>query len=174
MIILFIQSKEKLYIHFYDTKNLNDKFQIYSIFLDRGLHISPPGKSTLSNNDNYLKYVNDTDDNYENNEKNGIKKTLEICNSTSNGQILLFSIGNLEIKNIVKELNEKIPPNIVAIPYYGNLHPKYKEIIKDIDIKFNDIKSNKNKFLKNGVVTILKINNQIIILIELLLHLLLM
>ena len=122
--------KRKIIHPFYlnDASDLINKFKIFSIFLDRRLHISPPGKSTLFPiNDVYLKYDNDSDDNYENNEKNGIKKTLEICNSTSNGQILLFSIGNLEIKNIVKELNEKIPPNIVAIPYYGNLHQNIKK-----------------------------------------------
>ena len=61
------------------------------------------------------------------------------------GDILFFSIGTAPITKIVKELNQTISPNVIALPFYKELPQKWKDLaektykIKDFDIHRDDI-----------------------------------
>ena len=126
--------------------NLNNPFDNYNLFLpqpiymDRRYHISPPGSTTRYEIiDNYL----NIDLTLEEAEKEGIKKTLEICSNTLNGGILFFTVGEREIINIVKELNIKLPIDCIALPLYSKLNRKYSEIIAKININLYNIQYKK-------------------------------
>jgi HrpA-like RNA helicase len=111
-------------------------------FIDRRYHISPPGKTTqYIIKDIYLNNVVFTNDDQKNSEiaqELSIKRAIEITRNDPLGEVLLFSTGMGEIKQIVQELNKVMPPGNIALPYYGNMNMKYKDIIQNIDkeIKF--------------------------------------
>ncbi|QTF49280.1 putative ATP-dependent RNA helicase [Acanthamoeba polyphaga mimivirus] len=101
--------------------------------MDRRIHISPPGATTqyvirdfyltdeesaLINEKNFIDY--------------GIKKTIELANSTTNGDILLFMTGQADIHKSIKAINAATPPNIVALGYYSELSEETKEFIVKI------------------------------------------
>jgi hypothetical protein len=147
--------------------NENNKhyiFPLYSIYLDRRFHISPPGQTTLFkitdiyNND--IKYKKN-DDKYNSilSQKKSYQLIIDICKRTTNGQILLFSTGQKEILEAVKYLNNNTPENTIAIPYFGKLHPKYKEIISKIDIKIKTITNKKHNIYFEWGVDYIDTNN---------------
>lgn len=114
---------------------LNNKQYIFNpIFMDRRYHISPPGGST--------QYV--IDEEYENNEYEekeiielSIKKVINICSLTNNGDILVFTNGVADIFYIIEKLNSMLmlPDNIIALPFFSSLNQKYIEIVKNGDYK---------------------------------------
>ena len=55
----------------------------------------------------------------------------------------------MEIIEATKYLNNKLPESIIAIPYFGRLHPKYKEIISDIENQISKIRNKKNEIYKD-------------------------
>ena len=134
------------------TNKFVKDFMIYSILLDRRIHISEPGKTTrFKINDIYL--PDDEDIENLDNTSNSLN-TLElainiannICNRSQSGQILLFTTGTREILKTVKKINKITQRNVIALPYYGTgLNQKYKEYIEKIDIYISKIKNNKNK-----------------------------
>ena len=71
------------------------------------------------------------------------KQIIELCKFKLKGHILLFSIGEKEIKNAVEYINKITPKNVVALPYYTKLHREYKDIIDNINIKLSTIKNKK-------------------------------
>ena len=141
----------------YDYKNPDEYKLVERKFIDRRYHISPPGKTTQYVIDDI--YLNN--DEYNNNRENdpqisvknsqiaqklSIQKAIDICKQGSiSGNILLFSTGEAEIKQIVKELNENLTSGNVALPYFSNLNQEYKKIIKNIDKKIGEIKNDQKK-----------------------------
>lgn len=110
----------------------NFKYVFNPVFMDRRYHISPPGESTQ-----YL-----IDEEYENKEYNenelvelSIKKVLNICNLTNNGDILVFTNGEQEIFYIIEQLNKSLPDNVIALPFYSLLNEKYMSIVKNAQYK---------------------------------------
>ena len=105
-----------------------------TIFMDRRFHISPPGESTQYKiSEKYL----DLPENNSSSEKNAkvaqiesYKVVIEICNKTSTGEILLFSTGQAEILDAVEYLNKNLPGGNVALPYFGSMDAKYKNVIE--------------------------------------------
>ena len=140
------------------------------IFLDRRYHISPPGETTQ-----YIvtEYYDDNIEDIKIPEKNiqeknihekniheknihekeisekiqktSYKKVLEICQKYPTGEILLFSTGEREIIEAVKELNQFLPPGDVALPYFSKLNTKYKDFIEKIDKNISYIKNKKER-----------------------------
>lgn len=124
-------------------------------FIDRRYHISPPGKTTQYVIDDI--YLKPNQDNYIPNPKNDhlisvknsqiaqeltIQKAIEICKQGSiSGNILLFSTGENEIRQIVKTLNEQLNGGNVALPFFSSMNQEYKNIIKSIDKKIGDIRN---------------------------------
>ena len=119
-----------------------DKFLVPQTYLmDRRYDISPPGMSTQYKiEENYL----DIDDNWKESQKESHKKVIEICNQTLDGEILLFSIGQKEILESVEKLNKVLPSDVIALPYFGKINSKYKDIIQKIDKNISKIKNKKN------------------------------
>jgi len=121
-----------------------------SIFMDRRYHISPPGETTQYKVAEYyseeLALTNYTDKEASDIvQQRSYDKILEICTKFPTGEILFFSTGSAEINNAVKELNTRLPAGNVALPYYSNLHPNYKEIIEKIDKKISFIKNKRDR-----------------------------
>ena len=64
--------------------------------------------------------------NYDQSEKHAIDKVVELCNITQSGTILVFSIGQMEIKQMIETLNSITPANTIAFPLYSVLSPSFK------------------------------------------------
>lgn len=121
---------EPVYRRYY--RNINDnrsfplnfalqKHNLDRINVDRRIHISPPGETTQYK---ITKYYRPND--------NPINIVMEILQTSSSGDILLFQPGKMEIKKTVEELNMKIPDHIIAIPYHGDLSDEKKELVENL------------------------------------------
>lgn len=132
---------EPIYRAFYDTYERNN----YDItYLDKRFHISPPGGTTQYKITEYYPYNNENS-NYilaELESRNRILDTLKnILLSSNKGQILIFTIGQAEIIDLVNKINNNTPSNVICLPFYSAMNQKYKEIIKDIDKELPRIKN---------------------------------
>ncbi|AYV85398.1 MAG: putative ATP-dependent RNA helicase [Satyrvirus sp.] len=137
-----MKDDEPIYRRYYRTINDNRLYPLSAFIegqkldranMDRRMHISPPGATTqfpikdvylpkpesdLINDSNFVEY--------------GIKKTIEIANSTTSGDILLFLTGKEDIKKAVKKINAAIPSNMITFGYYSELSGEKKEFIRTI------------------------------------------
>ena len=59
--------------------------------------------------------------------------TLKIAKSTTNGDILLFQPGQMEINRSIEYLNQHLPSNMIALPFYANMTQEKKEFIQDLN-----------------------------------------
>jgi hypothetical protein len=140
-------------------------------YMDRRYHISPPGDTTQYNiEEHYL----DTDITIKNQDnidyeksalkaqENGYEQIKKICATSITGEILFFAIGEKEINNAVKYLNEILPEGNIALPYYSKLNETYKSIISNININISTIRNKrsnihlewKDKFIEDLTVPI--------------------
>ena len=127
-----------------------EDYFIDCIYLDRRIHISIPKKSYSYKITEYY------DENIEKQFTTDMRKNLTlaqtksyniikmICNTSLFGDILLFSIGKEEIKSAVRELNRIIPSNVIALPFYSEMHTKYRDIISNIHITVGMIRNKKD------------------------------
>ena len=92
------------------------------INVDRRLHISPPGEGTR--HAIHDKYVPNEDP---------IDIIVKIINTTSSGDILFFQPGRREINDSVDKLNSKIPANVIALPYHGQMSQDKKTFIEELN-----------------------------------------
>lgn len=137
-----IDDDEPMYRRYYRIINDNRAFPLSAyievrkldrINVDRRIHISEPGKTTkFKVNDFFLKKEEASLINKDNYVDYGIKKTIEIVNSTTNGDILLFLAGESDIQRAVKEINEKTPANTIAFGFYSKLSEENKTFIREI------------------------------------------
>lgn len=125
------------------NRNLLDN-NLDRIVIDRRTHISPPGETTRFK---VIENWEEKDPNkYEDAEKIGIKRVIEIVEKNNGqGDILFFSIGEQEIKRICKELNEKIPSYGIALPFYSNLPDSWKIIATKPEERNNKLNFDKSK-----------------------------
>ena len=133
-----------------DFKFFKNNFLPDSIYMDRRYHISPPGETTQFKVVEYYSEnlaLNDLSDKSASEyvQIESYKKILEICQKYPTGEILFFSTGSAEIKKAVKELNMLLPSGNVALPYYSDLHPTYKEMIAKIDKKISFIRNKRER-----------------------------
>lgn len=122
---------EPVYRRFYRDINDNRMFPLNSylvqyqldrINVDRRFHISPPGQTTRYKITDIA--VPDTD---------GILKVVEIDQTTSSGDILFFQPGSGEISKAVAELNERLKPGTIAVPYYSDMPESKKSLIEGLN-----------------------------------------
>jgi len=131
--------------------NCDDGFLPYSVYMDRRFHISPPGETTqYIITDKFDESIERefTDDLRKNSiiaQQKSYDVINKICQQSVNGEILLFSTGSAEIRRAVKYLNETLPDGNVALPYFANMNPKYKEMIEKIDKNIHKIKNVRTK-----------------------------
>ena len=125
-----------------------ENFLPETMYLDRRFHISPPGETTQYKIDEiYLNLPEDDSDivNALYAQIESYETVLEICRSTSNGEILLFSTGEGEIKQAVEELNKRLPLDVIALPYFSAMNERYKDIVANINKEISTIRNHKNK-----------------------------
>jgi hypothetical protein len=134
-----------------------------TIYMDRRFHMSPPGETTqyivseiykpsLLITDKLTDSLTDSLTNKEASiiaQEESYKTILEICQKYKTGDILLFLTGSNEIKKAIKYLNQFLPQGNIALPFYSNLHEKYKEIIAKISIKIHTIKNKRENVYLN-------------------------
>lgn len=95
-------------------------------FLDRRIHISPYNvQNNFTIKEFYLPESMSVCD-YDQSEKHAIEKVAELCNITQSGTILVFSIGQMEIKKMVETMNSLTSANTIAFPLYSVLPPSFK------------------------------------------------
>jgi hypothetical protein len=143
---------EPIYRRYYRDINDNKMYplnydlvgnKIDRINVDRRLHISPPGQTTRYKIDD--NYIIDTDT---------ITQTIKVANDTTTGDILLFEPGRGEITKVLDELNSKIPPNMIAIPFFSDMDDKVREFVEQIDANKSKIKLSKTESFNNiNVIT---------------------
>ena len=133
---------EKIYRRYYRDINDNRKYplnlslktqNIDRINIDRRIDISDP---TMKINFEIKKFI------YPNETVLDIVK--QILHDEINGDILIFESGKLEVNNTVIKINNILPENIIAIPYYSDMFEEYKEFLHDIHKNKNKIKISKN------------------------------
>jgi hypothetical protein len=120
-------------------------------YLDKRFHISPPGGTTQYKITEYFPYTTENP-NYvlaELESRNRILETVRfIIQSSAKGQILVFTVGQAEIIDLVNKINSNTPSNVICVPFYSAMNQKYKEIIKDIDKELSRIKNYKSNVAK--------------------------
>jgi hypothetical protein len=158
-----IDNDEPIYREYY--RNIDDNLlfpcnrnllnnDLDRIVIDRRTHISPPGETTRFKVteiwedkdpvDNHNKNKGQAE--YEQAEKIGIKRAIEIAEKNNGqGDVLFFSIGSKEIQRICKELNEKTPSHAIALPYYSELPDPWKIIATKPEERKNKLNFDKTK-----------------------------
>jgi hypothetical protein len=129
------------------NRNLLDN-NLDRIVIDRRTHISPPGETTRYkvNEEWEVKDPQQDPQKYEEAEKIGIKRAISIAeNNNGHGDVLFFSIGEVEIIRICKELNKKIPQHAIALPFYSNLPEPWKIIATQPEKRKNKLNFDKTK-----------------------------
>ncbi|CAH6419909.1 ATP-dependent RNA helicase [uncultured virus] len=100
---------------------------------DRRIHISPPGATTqFLIEDIYLTEAESklvTEKTYL---TTGISKTIQVANSTTEKDILLFLAGQKDITTAVKKINQETPPNVIAMGFFSALDEQTKDMITNI------------------------------------------
>ena len=103
-------------------------FLPWSVYMDRRFHISPPGETTQYTITDIYK---DLPENLGSDEENAkfaqtesYKVVIEICNKSTEGEVLLFSTGQGEIIQAVEYLNKTMSSGNVALPYFGTMNKK--------------------------------------------------
>jgi hypothetical protein len=123
-------------------------------YMDRRYHISPPGDTTQYNIEEHYLDIDiliknqDNTINLENTalkaQEKGYEQIKKLCATSMTGEILFFAIGEKEIHNAVKYLNEILPDGNIALPYYAKLNESYKNIISNINIKISTIRNKRS------------------------------
>ena len=130
----------------YPYNNLNGENNFDRCSIDRRIHISPPGETTQYKV--IEKYLEIEPNNYAEAEILAITKALEIAHDkNTTGDILLFSLGEADIKRICKKINSELPINsdIICIPFYRELPKKWTtmnqltKLVKQITVNRNDL-----------------------------------
>ncbi|ARF09815.1 HrpA-like RNA helicase [Indivirus ILV1] len=98
-----------------------EKYNIDRINVDRRIHISPPGETTQYKITEYDRPNSNADD-----------LVIEIINTTSSGDILLFKSGEADIKKARDYINSKTDSKIIALPFFSKMTDKKREFIEEI------------------------------------------
>ena len=125
-----------------------ENFLIDSGYLDRRIHISPPGQTTQYRIDEYYNKeienkLSKTD--HANNsiiaQEESYKTILEICDKSPTGEILLFLTGKYEIKRALNYLNQSLPSGTIALPFFSGINERYRDMISKININKKNIRN---------------------------------
>ena len=131
---------EPIYRRYYRDINDNRMFplnvfikhnQLDRINMDRRIHISAPGQTTIAAiHDYYPADSQLTDKNYL---QAGIDKTLKLANETKSGDILLFVATVADIEKAQNIINNSIPNDMIAFGFYGAMSEEQKQFITKIN-----------------------------------------
>lgn len=102
------------------------------INIDRRVHISPPGMTTQYTVTETYRPDGDV-----------VDIVMEMIAKHS-GDGLVFRPGQREIIDTVSALNQVLPVDIVAIPYFTSMHPDAKKVVENISSKKDMIDTPKN------------------------------
>jgi hypothetical protein len=144
---------------------LSKKFNINANLLDRRVHISAPGQTTQFRIDEYYdeniekRFGSDERLNSIMAQEESYKTILKICNNTSDGEILLFLTGENEIKKALEFLNEKLPSNVIALPFFSKMSDNYRTIIQNITTQIKDIRNKKKNIVTEWGEKYLKVTD---------------
>ena len=163
----FNKNKDSFLFPIKNNKTLAFSNKQYTVeYMDRRYHISPPGATTQYKIEEYyldaeltVKNLNNTIDWKQTAlkaQEEGYKKIIEICNKSITGGILFFAIGEGEIEDAVKYLNNILPTGNIALPYYSKLNETYKNIISKIDIKISTIRNKRTNIAEEWKETFIE------------------
>jgi len=130
-----LDNDEKRYRLFYNNKSIVDKRFNITPLIGREYNVKP-----IYNNLS-------KDKSYQSNEELGIQELEKLCKNTKEGNILFFSIGEYEIKELYNKLLKILPDNILILPYYTNIEESWKEEITKINLK--EITFKRDKIMEN-------------------------
>lgn len=132
-----MEEDEKIYRRYY--RYIEDATK----HVDRRVHLAPPfEKSRYVVQDVYLP---SEPQNYEEAEKLGVQKVIDITNRNKKGDILFFSIGKNAIQNICNELNEKLPPHAIALPFFRELDTEWQDVFTNISTNWDKINFDRSR-----------------------------
>ena len=148
----------------YPYNFLNAERDLTRLFVDRRIHISPPGETTQHKVvDRYLQLEPQT---YYDAEKLAYNKAIEIAtNPNSKGDILFFSLGTKEIISLVKHINEALPSNseFICLPFYSELPPKWSSMFNNLSKKVREITVNRldlyNEIFPDPQITVRRVSS---------------
>ncbi len=129
---------------------LHTEWLIDAIYLDRRMNISPPGATTQYKVEEIYselmeeKYGDDEKKNSQLAQIESFKIVNMICNKSISGDVLLFSTGEREIIEAVNLLNSTLPEGTIALPYYGTMDDKYRDMISSIDKTIGSIRNKRS------------------------------
>lgn len=104
------------------------KHSLDRINIDRRIHISPPGETTQ------YKIIE-----YDRPETNSDDLVIDIANTTSSGEILLFKSGEADIKKARDYINSKTNSNVIALPFFSKMTNEKREFVEGISKNKNQI-----------------------------------
>ena len=124
---------------FYPYNFSNAEFDLDRLYIDRRMHISPPGETTQHKvTDIYLDFEPLS---YDEAEKIAINKTIELANNSNiSGDILFFSLGVEQIKKVCKFINSNLASSssFICLPFYRGL-PNEWNLTNDLSKKLKQI-----------------------------------
>ena len=139
-----MEDDEPIYRRYYRTINDNRAYPLSAFIeyryhdranMDRRIHISPPGLTTRYRvTDHYLSKAESDLINDKNYVDAGIKRTIELANSTTEGDILLFMAGQKDIEEAIVAINANTPSNIIALGFYSKMSEEMKAFVGKIHV----------------------------------------
>lgn len=137
-----MEDDEAIYRRYYRKINDNRAYPLSAYIenqgldranMDRRIHISPPGATTqYTIRDIYLSKIESELIDSGNYLKFALKKTIEVANSSNQGDILLFVTGIADIRKAVAHINSNTAANIIALAFYGRQTEEEKAMITNI------------------------------------------
>lgn len=109
------------------------KYGLDRVNIDRRVDVTEPGMTTQYVIEEHFVDKPLERDTYEQNERDGLAKVLELARTTDSGDILLFSVGRRQILKLVESMNKDLPPNFVALPFYSEMTKEWKDRIMKLD-----------------------------------------
>ena len=126
----------------YPYNFLNESYGLTRYYIDRRIHISPPGETTqFKVNEIYKTKPINT---YDEAELLAIEKALNIVSTTSSGDILLFSLSTKNIQDICININKSLSSSsdVICLPFYREL-PERWNIFDNLTVKIRQITINR-------------------------------
>lgn len=109
----------------------NSHIDYDSNIIDRRIHLSIPFGGKNFKVDEYVNAVNNVLNITQVNQK--VEEILmHILKTSTTGDILIFQSGEADIKKFIKNINSKIPPNVLAVPFYSKLDKNILNNVKNI------------------------------------------
>lgn len=143
-----MEDDEPIYRRYYRSINDNRMFPLNNYIatntldrsnIDRRIHISPPGKTTkFIINDHYMADNEALLINEKNYVDRSISKTIEIVNTTTTGDVLLFLAGQKDIELAITRINNSTAEHVICFGFFKNMTPEDKKFIENVHVDINN------------------------------------